>query len=402
MVIEKIFTRQANYGLTPIMSTEKIFGTKNTMKQAMKLTKTKSMHNTKLALCRLMGLLVILISSCSNPKKEAFDFVTANGKIGNVNLFDSAHVIKSCIDEWKKSYNVQSRQEPHNLDKRIIVNVELSKKSSVELHYNVVNSIIIGIEVHPSFRVKDEPKEVENYYKLIRDYINPNFNNIGGNTFESKTDKSAILTITGEGNLRYNQLYYYSDFTSILTASAEKFYEKIRANRNAKIITVDYRDGITISPEDKIWVLKTKKLVSPAMADTTKNGQAACGCNYITVDNMQVLPDIVINNHCLRLKGVLSAGENGSFKNYGGGTEAIYADENIYEIMDINNFDYTLLPPNTSLCVPKLLGSAIQLMEIEEYNLTDFPELQTSLQMIKRMGFKQGELAMVRLFNAKF
>lgn len=351
-------------------------------------------------------ILALMFSSCSNPKKEAFDFAFSNNKIGGVNLFDKAEKIKENIDAWRTEYEVNSYQEPYNTDKRIVVTINLSKKTTVKINYNLSNYIITGIEIQPIFNSSNSIEDLNAFYELVREYVKPNYEPIGnGNTYQNKIDKDSYISLNAIDNPAYNNVNYYCDYASVLSNNLRAFYEKLKNKKiQPKRIIVDYKDGTVEVPKNKIWVLITRKLVSESLIDSTKQlNSTSKTCDQITVDNYLVTPDIIINNQCLISKGIISAGEGGSFKNYGGGVEAIYADKNIYKIMEYTDmFDCRLLIEGATLCVPPSSGYGKPLVEIDEFNLNEVEELKSSIILLTKMGQKNSDIKFLKMLNNKF
>lgn len=350
-----------------------------------------------------IGLFVIMFSSCSNPKKEAFDFITSNNKIAGVNLFDGGKVVGDISEEWRKEYNVTTSIQQNGESKTATVEVTLSKHTKVTINYSLKNAVVLGVDIHPFFKDDNEQKELKAFYDLVREYSKTKFKPIGnGNTFENLTDKSCFLSINGESNPSVSNLSYYYDYASLLMESNSKFYENSKKIIAKKII-LDSRDGIVTVPNDKIWVIKTKRLVSEKLLDSTKQkSEKQCDCAEITIDNYSHLPDIAINGECLILKGSLNAGKGGSFT-YFGGFDASYADENVYKIVDINQgqFNYKIVPQTSTICVPVPRGYAFELLDIDEYSLSQVPELQNSLQLLNKMGYKNDNNKLILLLNGK-
>ena len=360
------------------------------------------MKKTKELILFALGLL--FITSCSNPKKEAFEFITADNKICGINMYDDIYKLQEAVKVWEKKYEVVSKQPQDNDGKYIEVNVSLTKKASLKINYRFQNGHISSVETIVYFETDKQNESVAGFCQLFKEYLKTNFDSEVESpfTFKSKNDDNVFVKETGNGFI------YYCDFVPTLQRNKEAFLKKMeKLNDKTKSFILDYRDGLIKVPEDKIWILVKEKSVlrSYFQVDSNKTDklfQYKCegqGAKFKGRDGFEVNldNDVIINGKCIYLiKDESLDGTALRFLN----TKRYYTDETIRTIWDIKDEMYSLLPPMTNIFVlPSKYSSSISLIEIKELNLSDFKEIGASIELLHKVGLTEDNVHFVEDFN---
>ncbi len=348
-------------------------------------------------------MISFLIISCSNSSNQkAFEFATANNKPGGINLLENTENLQKVIEDWKKGYGVESSQQGNDIS----VKVHISEGASIAMEYEVKNNHVINIKIKPTLGIGVPANEEDaKFIKQFKEYADEHYTKVSDNQYTDKSNPDITLSIYndlggqyGARNVGVELGYNYMD----VVIKPIRDFERVKSP-NVKHLSIDYRNGSVEVPQGKIWVFTKKKVVYSISGDSSSSDGRSNTCNLVTANNMMFEADLILNGQCTAITGSYLSKENGSFKNYGGGIEAVYSDPNIHEIRVIQNYDYQFLPPGTTVGVPyfKTPYLRFEIIEFDEYDLKEFKGLQKSLELLRKIGFEPTNTEMVKLFNGR-
>lgn len=351
----------------------------------------------------LLIMISFLIISCSNSNnKKAFEFATTNDKPGGINLLDNTEDLQKVIDDWKKKYGVEFSRQGNDIS----VKVHISEGAFIAMEYEVKNNHVTSIKIKPTLGIGVQANEEDGkFIKQFKEYADEHYIKVSDNQYTDKSNPDIVLSIYndlggqyGARNVGIELSYNYMD----VVIKPIRDFERVKSP-NVKHLSIDYRNGSIVVPKGKIWVFTKKKVVYSIPGDTTNSNSRSNTCNLVTANNMMFEADLILNGQCTAITGSYLSKENGAFKNFGAGIEAVYSDPNIHEIRVIQNYDYQFLPPGTTVGVPyfKTPYLRFEIIEFDEYDLTEFEGLQKSLEFLKKIGYEPTNTEMVKLFNGR-